>query len=388
MDLSSLAEFLTQYLVVAGVYSLLAISMNIEYGWAGIPNFGKAAFIAAGGAAAAVIATQVGPVLFLGIEGAVPGTLEFFGKYNGQILPAYAQNPLATWCVFILSAVVGGIVAVLLGVLFTYPAVRLREDYLAIALLMGAQLVWIVLRTVKPIMGGTMSLILPSPDFKSIAAAFAGGTPPKMLVDAIRAGFVWLLVLGYLLYVERQMNSPFGRKLRIVRDDEVVAEAYGKNVSRARLEAMVIGSFLAGIAGAVYALVHLRSVNPDNYLPDITFMILTMVLVGGVGNNIGSIVGGMVIALVDRLGYMLGTTLATGYGVPWGAYLNYLVYGMAIILAIFFRPQGLIPEKPVKTPAWRVYVELTGRKPVFLQPIWVRAKRGVGRVEGRAQEPA
>lgn len=388
MDLSSMMEFVIQYLVVAGVYSLLAISMNIEYGWAGIPNFGKAAFIAAGGAAAAVIATQVGPVLFLGIEGAVPGTLEFFGKYNGQILPAYAQNPLATWGVFILSTIVGGIIAALLGILFTYPAVRLKEDYLAIALLMGAQLVWIVLRTVKPIMGGTMSLILPDPDFKSIAAALAGGTPPRMLVDGIRAGFVWLLVLVYLLYVERQMNSPFGRKLRIVRDDEVVAEAYGKNVPRARLEAMMIGSFLAGVAGAIYALVHLRSVNPDNYLPDITFMILTMVLVGGVGNNIGSIVGGMVIALVDRLGYMLGTTLATSYGVSWGGYLNYLVYGVAIILAIFFRPQGLIPEKPVKTPAWKVYVKLTGRKPVFLQPIWARVKRGVERVGGRAQESA
>ncbi|HIQ55826.1 MAG TPA: branched-chain amino acid ABC transporter permease [Pyrodictium sp.] len=384
MDLSSLVEFIIQYLAVAGVYSLLAISMNIEYGWAGIPNFGKAAFMAVGGAVAAVVATQIGPVLFLGLEGAVPGTLEFFGKYNGEILPAYAQNPLATWGVFILSAIVGGVIAALLGILFTYPAVRLKEDYLAIALLMSAQLIWIVLRTVKPIMGGTMSLILPSPDFKCIAAAIAGETPPKILVEVIRTGFIWLLVIGYLLYVERQMGSPFGRKLRIVRDDEVAAEAYGKNVSRARLEAMIIGSFLAGIAGAVYALVHMRSVNPDNYLPDITFMVLTMVLVGGVGNNVGSIVGGMVVALVDRLGYMLGTTLAMSYGVSWGGYLNYLVYGVAIMLAIFFRPQGLLPEKPVKTPAWKVYVEVTGRKPVFLQSIWTRVRKSASRVESRA----
>jgi len=388
VDLSSLLEFMLQYLAVAGVYSLLAISMNIEYGWAGIPNFGKAAFMAVGGAVAAVIATQIGPVLFLGIEGAVPGTLEFFGRYNGEILPAYSQNPLATWGVFILSAIVGGAIAALLGVLFTYPAVRLREDYLAIALLMSAQLIWIVLRTVKPIMGGTMSLILPGPDFKCIAATIVGGTPPKILVEAIRTGFIWLLVLGYLLYVEKLMGSPFGRKLRIVRDDEVAAEAYGKNVVRARLEAMVIGSFLAGVAGAVYALIHLRSVNPDNYLPDITFMVLTMVLVGGVGNNIGSVIGGMVIALVDRLGYMIGTTLAMSYGVSWGGYLNYLVYGVAIILAIFFRPQGLIPEKPVKTPAWKVYVELTRRRPSFIQPIWTRIRRSVGRVGSRAQESA
>ncbi|WP_048061420.1 branched-chain amino acid ABC transporter permease [Hyperthermus butylicus] len=362
-------SFLVQYLVVAGVYSLLAISMNIEYGWAGIPNFGKAAFIAAGGIAAAITATRIGPPLLLGMDPASPATLDFFGYYNGAVLPAYQQHPLDTWLVFAISALIGGAIAVVMAVAFSYPAVRLREDYLAIALLMAAQLVWLVIRVYKPIMGGTMSLPLPGPDFKSIAARIAGPNPPAVLVDTLRALFVWGLVILYLYYVEKQMNSPFGRKLRMIRDDEVAAEALGRNVARARLEAMVIGSFLAGIAGAVYSLVYFSSVNPDNYLPELTFLVLTFVLVGGVGNNVGSILGAAAMAFIERLSYTVGTNLAAFHGLDWGSYIYYLVYGLAIILAIFFRPYGLLPEKPVRTPAWKVYMAVRGKTPPFMQNI-------------------
>ena len=349
--------FLVQYLAVAGVYALLAISMNIEYGWAGIPNFGKAAFIAAGGIAAALTATRLGPILLLHTQPADPSSLQFFQLYNGEILPAYQAHPLDTWLVFIIAALLGGLIAVAFGVAFTYPAVRLREDYLAIALLMAAQIVWVLLRYVKPIMGGTMSIQMPSPDFKALAERIAGPNPPVLLVDAVRAGFIWLLVVLFLAYAERQMQSPFGRKLRMVRDDELAALTLGKNAVRAKLEAMIIGSFLAGIAGAVYALVHLSSVNPDDYLPDITFAVLAMVLVGGVGNNLGALVGAAVLALMERVGYIVGTWLQFNYGYEWGGYLYYLIYGLAIIAAIFLRPQGLIPETPVKTPAWRVLEE-------------------------------
>ena len=374
MDAAGFVGFVLDYLAVAGIYALLSLSMNIEYGWAGIPNFGKAAFIAAGGATAAVVAAQIGPPLLLGMSGATPGSLEFYGKY-AAILQAYRSEPIVTWAVFLLSALIGGAVAMLLGIAFTYPAVRLREDYLAIALLMAAQLVWIVLRVVKPIMGGTMSMTLPSPDFKSIASALVGGgEPPELLVTGLRVGFIWLLVIVFLVCVEELLNTPFGRKLRAVRDDEAAAEALGKNVPRARLEAMMVGSLLAGIAGAVYALIHLASVNPDNYLPDITFMILTMVLVGGVGNNWGAVAGGLVMALVDHVGYVVGTRLTSEYGMLWGGYLHYLIYGATILLVIALRPQGILPEKPVKTPAWRVYVEATGRKLSFLQPVRTRIR--------------
>jgi branched-chain amino acid transport system permease protein len=349
--------FLVQYLAVAGVYALLAISMNIEYGWAGIPNFGKAAFIAAGGIAAALTATRIAPVLLLHTSPADPSSLNFFRVYNTKILAAYAAHPVDTWIIFGISAVLGGLIAVALGVAFTYPAIRLKEDYLAIALLMSAQIVWVLLRYIKPIMGGTMSLKMPSPDFESIAERLAGPEPPPVVIDALRAGFIWLLVLLFLAYAERQMQSPFGRKLRMVRDDELAAVSLGKNAARAKLEAMVIGSFLAGIAGAVYALVHLASVNPDHYMPDITFAILAMVLVGGVGNNVGAVIGAALLALVERLGYMAGTWLQFNYGYEWGGYLYYLIYGLAIIAAIFLRPQGLLPETPVKTPAWRVLEE-------------------------------
>lgn len=367
MPVGGVVSFILAYLSVAAVYSLLSISMNIEYGWAGIPNFGKAAFIAAGGAAAAIVAAQLGPPLLLGVKGVVPGGLGFFAKYNA-LLNAYAAHPAATWGVLVLSCIIGGVIAMILGVLFTFPAVRLREDYLAIALLMAAQLVWIVLRVDKQIMGGTFSMVLPSPDFTPVANLLH---VPDTVVKVL---FLWGLVAVFLYYSEKLMNSPFGRKLRAVRDDEIAAEALGKNVPVSRLQAMMIGSFLAGVAGAIYVLVHLASVNPDYFLPDITFMILAMVLVGGVGNNWGAIAGAMLLALMDRVGYIIGSRLATEYGMLWGGYLYYIVYGLAIIIAIAFRPQGLVPEKPVKTPAWRVYIEETGETPRFLKPIWARLR--------------
>ncbi len=379
-----LLGFILDYLAVAGVYALLAVSMNIEYGWAGIPNFGKAAFIAAGGAAAAIVAAQLGPPLLLGVPGTVPGSLEFYGEY-ARLLGIYQQNPLATWLVLLLSSLLGGLVALVLGVAFTFPAVRLREDYLAIALLMAAQLVWIILRTVKPIMGGTMSMVLPSPDFKSLAAALSGGEPSPQLVTAVKDIFIWGLVGLYLLAAERLLNTPFGRKLRAVRDDEIAAEALGKDVALARLEAMMAGSFLAGVAGAVYALVHLSSVNPDNYMPDMTFMILAMVLVGGVGNNLGAVVGGALLALVDRIGYTIGSHIASEMGMLWGGYLSYMVYGLAILLAIALRPQGLLPEGRVRTPAWRIYQRVLG--PVPKPRPTLRLKLVLPRVRRRGKEP-
>lgn len=367
--------FLLSYLSVAAVYSLLAISMNIDYGWAGIPDFGKAAFIAAGGIAAAIVATRIAPPLLLHMHSVDPSKLGFFVQYNGKIMPAYISHPLDTWIIFLISAILGGIIAIVFAVLFSYPAIRLREDYLAIALLMGAQIVWLVIRVYKPIMGGTMSIALPSPSFKPIAVALFHSASPKAL-DAAKTIFLWGLVGLFLFYAEKQLNSPFGRKLRVVRDDEHAAAALGKNVARARLEALVVSSFLAGIGGAVYVLVHFASVNPDYFIPDLTFLVLTLVLVGGVGNNVGSIVGALLMAFIERLSYMIGTSIQVNYGISWGGYLFYLVFGATIIAAIFLRPNGLLPEKPVRTPAWRVYEVVRGKTPPFLRRLFTKGARG------------
>ncbi len=365
----NIISFLVTYLSVAAVYALLAISMNIDYGWAGIPDFGKAAFIAAGGIAAAIVATRIVPPLMLHMHPANPSKLSFFTYYNGKILPAITAHPIDTWIVFIISILLGGIIAAGFAVIFSYPAIRLKEDYLAIALLMAAQIVWLFLRVYTPIMGGTMSMTLPSPSFKPIARALFHSTSPSA-IDAAKALFLWGLVGVFLYYAEKQMNSPFGRMLRMVRDDEYAAAALGKNVARARLESLIVASFLAGVAGAVYVLIHFSSVNPDYFMPDLTFFVLTLVLVGGVGNNIGSIIGALLIALLYRASYIFGTSL----GFSWGSYLYYMIIGLAILITIFVRPNGILPEKPVRTPAWDVYALVRGKQPWFLRRILMRGR--------------
>ena len=167
---------------------------------------------------------------------------------------------------------------------------------------------------------------------------------------------VILLLLMWL--VERSLNSPWGRMMRAIRDNEVAAEAMGKDVTRRHLQVFVLGSAICGLAGAMMTTLD-GQLTPGTYQPlRFTFLIWVMVIVGGSGNNFGAVLGAFLIwflwVQVEPIGLWLIQTLTVwmpegsalkDHLIGSAAHMRLLTMGVVLILVLRFSPRGLIPER-------------------------------------------
>ncbi len=296
-------------------FGILALSLNLEYGYAGLDNFGKIGFTAVGAYTAGVLSAAFG----------VP-------------------FPIALIAAFLAGGVVGFLVAL--------PTVRLRAEYLAMVTLVVSEMIRILLRNTPPnsIIGGVFGL--------------RGMKPALPFIDnAILRNYVYVTIsFGILLFVyllmERWGNSPLGRVLKSIRDDELASRSIGKFTYRYKLLTMFVANGLAGLAGALYAY-YLLYLNPDNFIPVLTFLVWTMVIVGGAANNAGTLLGTALVILLNRVTQILKDYITLPVEPN---YLQMMIVGLLIVLFLMFKPQGVVPEKPVKTIAWSVLEEEEVRK--------------------------
>ena len=181
--------------------------------------------------------------------------------------------------------------------------------------------------------------------------------PPAVTMSLYLAIFGAVL-LAIIWLSERALNSPWGRMMRAIRDNEVSAEAMGKDVKGRHLQVFILGSAVIGIAGAM--LVTLDSqFTPGSYQPlRYTFLIWVMVIVGGSGNNWGAVLGGFLIWFLwveaEPLGTWLMDVITAGMAqdsplrahlIDSAAHMRLMVMGLILILVLRFAPQGLIPER-------------------------------------------
>lgn len=312
--------------------------MNLEYGYGGQPNFGVVAFYAAGAYVAGNIANLVLLPLASGLDPFMPEAVS-------MKMQAATQNPLLAVFFFILALASSALIVGVFGYLASYPALRLKEDFLAIVLLAFGEILRVIVRNYYPIAGGTIGL---------------GGIPNPFVwirdAQTIRLSYM-ILVLGFAggsyIFAEKLCNSPYGRMLKAIRDDEEVASAFGKKVPWVRGQIMFIGSMLAGVAGALYAM-YSGYVQADDFLPFKTFEIWVMVMVGGLANNKGAFFGAFVMTLVEKTLSIISIELSLLH-LPFDpSYLRYVILGAIMIFVLLYKPSGIIPEGRVKTPAWRV----------------------------------
>ncbi len=291
-------------------YGIAALSLNLEYGYTGLNNFGQVAFIA-------------------------------IGAYIAGVLSAAYHAP------FVVCLIAGALAAAVLGAFVAIPTVRLRADYLGMATIIIGEMLRIILRNTptNSVWGGVFGLRGIQPPFPYIGNALLRQVAYVGLSVALFAFTYWI--------VDKWGNSPLGRVLKSIRDDELASRSIGKFTYRYKLLAMVLGSALAGIAGVLYAFYFLY-LNPDTFIPLITFLIWIMVIMGGVANNYGVVIGTAIVILINRL-----TQIAKDYiHLPIEPnYFQAMLVGLLIILFLMFRPQGLVVEKPVRTPAWSVLEE-------------------------------
>ena len=339
-----LSTFILNIATFYGIYLILALSFNIEYGYTGLPNFGKVLFYSigaylAGGLAAWAAITVAG--FFPEVRGGMPAYCA--GEAYNVMTQVAATNPALDIGVFLLSFVLAVLLGALVGVVASYPTLRRTGHFLAITLLALGEIVRIAAHTeLWPVCGYNGLSGLPTP------FEWLPGYGPYLYTALVLA-----IAAGVYMITERMVNSPWGRALKAVRDDELAALVYGKNAAKVKAQAMAVGSALAALAGVLYVF-HVGGAFADDFIPLPTFMVIAMVMLGGSANNKGVIFGTAVIILIDQL---LNTSVVNALGIPLPpgilnatTYIKYMIMGLIIVLLLMFRPQGILPEKPLTTP--------------------------------------
>lgn len=282
--------------VLIGINAILAVTLNFILGYAGIFSLAHAMFFGVGAYGAAVSAMTLG-------VGFIPSTL------------------------------VGMAVAAILSLALALPALRVRGEYF-IAASLGLQMLAItVFAEWKPVTGGIGGLIgIPPAKFLGLPI----NNPLEYLV-------LTLICLALVLFVIRALvRSSFGRSLKAIRDDETAASAYGKNVAVIKTMAVVVSSALAAVAGSLYAF-YLSFINVESFVLEVSVQVMAMVIIGGTATLLGPIAGTILIlllpAILSYLPYLPPTEIGS---------IQQMVYGLAMVLLMIFRPTGLwgFQEKP------------------------------------------
>ena len=298
-------------------YFILAMGLNIQYGETGILNFAYIGFVAVGayvtGAASMPNSSGTG------------------------------QHYIMGWNMpFPINLLIGGLAASALALIVALISLRrLRTDYLAMVLISLSLVLYDVCNNFVPLFNGADGIYnVPEPFAQALKLTTNSFVP-------FFAGVAGAIALIMWFVMSRITRSPLGRTFRAIRDDSGVAAALGKGVFRYQLTSMLIGSFYAGVGGGLIIQFG-GSFNPSAWLPGETFVIFAVIIVGGVGNNIGLIAGSL---LVETLLVHLPAFLPAIPGHPGLIeYVDAMVIGVLLMVMLWFRPQGMIPERVRRSP--------------------------------------
>ena len=396
------------------ISSIMSLGVNIQYGYAGLFNLGIMGFVALGGLATVIISAP--PVYEAWDAGGIRiifalsfGALTIFlATYVWKLLKNSRYKSLAISMILILgffiyrfifdpaveaiekinpategylgglglpiilSWPVGGLLAAIAAWMIGKISLGLRSDYLAIATIGVSEIIIFTIKNEDWLARGVKNVIgLPRPvpyeiDLQQNTNFIYWSQYLGM--DVVDASSIFVKVCYSLLFIlvliilywlcEKALKSPWGRMMRAIRDNEVAAEAMGKDVKSRHLQVFILGSAVCGIAGAMLVTLD-GQLTPTNYHPlRFTFIIWVMVILGGAGNNLGSILGGFIIWFfwveVEYIGLFLMDILTSGFAddnafrihmLNSAAYMRYLTLGLILVLVLRFNPRGLIPEK-------------------------------------------
>jgi branched-chain amino acid transport system permease protein len=291
-------------LVDIGLYVVLALGLNITVGFAGLLDLGYAAFFAIGAYTYAMLASPQ------------------FGLH------------LQFWVLLFLAAALAAIFGLILGA----PTLRLRGDYLAIVTLGFGQIVPQVFQNLTKYTGGPNGIsALDVPSF--FAWSFGQSATPFYYVTLAALGLV-------LLLVNNLRDSRLGRAWMAIREDELAARHMGINTTAVKLAAFAIGASFSGFAGVIFA-AKLSLVSPDLFGFQVSVLIVSMLVLGGMGNVSGVVVGAVLLGLVNgavlpQINHIVNGTLHTTFDLT---NYNFFIYGAILVALMLFRPEGLLPNR-------------------------------------------
>lgn len=305
-----IVSYLVFFACIVLILGIVALGLNLQWGYTGLFNAGIVGFYAIGAYTHAILTAAPRPEL-LGNFG-LPWIVGVAG--------AMAATALAAWAVGLAT-------------------IRLRGDYLAISTFGIAVTIQLVTLNWEALTGGSQGLsAIPRPLSGLFETPFGFNLWYLGLLLAVAGFAYWGL--------ERILRSPWGRVLKAIREDEVAAEALGKSPRSFRLQAFVLGSTLMGLGGALYVS-FIGFVSPFDFLPIVTFQIWAMVIVGGSGNNRGALLGAFAVwAIWSASGVAITKLVPPAYAAQGGA-IQVILIGLLLVLALLIRPRGLIGEENV-----------------------------------------
>ena len=328
-------DFITFY----ALYLAISLSLNLEFGYTGIPNFGKVLFIAGGAAFGGAVAGRLAASVLN--VGAGKDFITFNAAIITQVNIDLVNDPTLAVELVVVSLVIAALVGGLLGFLASYPALRLREDYLGMLLLGCAQFFQVVLRTYTPLIGGSQPIFVPDPYsyFSTLGTGFR---------DLVAMVVMVVFAVAVYLFVERVVRSPMGRTLRAVRDNEDASASLGKDNAKIRRNALIVAAALAAMAGALYSF-YVGSVEYDTWTRFAwTFWPFLIVIIGGVGNNTGVALGAFFFTLVFRGLQQIQPYLPASNVFDVNSIAD-LLFAVMLLTILFMRPEGIIREKSSHT---------------------------------------
>jgi len=312
MELTGLFFYGVSLLILGGIYAILCLALNIQWGMGGLFNAGIAGFYAVGAYTSAILTTAASTRHLGGFALPVP-----LGLVGAAILSGLAGWAVARICV------------------------RLKSDYLAMASIGIAEILRLVVVNESWLTNGSLGMSrIPRP-----LAEFTSGR----MSDIVFLGFVWLVVLMVYVASSRLYDSPWGRSLRAIRDNEASAAAAGKNVEKFRVQTFVIGCAVMGIAGALSAH-YFRFLSPTATDPLlVTFLTWVMLMAGGSGNNKGAILGALVVWTLWSVTEIFTNRLPPEWATR-SSFIRMLLVGLLLQVVLQRFRAGLLPEKspPVK----------------------------------------
>lgn len=316
-DFLTLTSFWIGVGILAGIYGIFALGLQLNVGFTGILNFGQAGFMAIGAYSVVILVVTVG----------VP---------------------------FLLALPLSMLIALLAGVLVGLPSLRLRADYFAIATIAFSEVIRITVQNSDKLTGGnqgTISLELDHDRIFSQAWFDASNWITANIIDPIGLTgpdylnlplllVIWATLVILALALSRLVRSPWGRVLRAIREDEDAARALGKNAFSYKLQSLALSSGLGAIAGW-FLVLNLQSVNQTQFEPIFTFFGYVILILGGIASFAGILVGTVLLWVpLESLRFL-------DLGLDGGqvAALRFVLVGLILILLVAFRPQGALGKK-------------------------------------------
>ncbi len=305
MELIGLLNYAVYMAIFIGIYSLLALGLNIQWGFSGLFNAGIAGFFAVGAYTSALLTAPESSVHLGGFQ------LPVVAGWIGAMIAAGAIAwPIGKVCL------------------------RFRSDYLAIATIGVAEIIRLVVKSEGWMTGGARGVNkIPRP-FGDLSYLYS-----QLAYLALVLSIVFIVYLA----IERQISAPWGRMMRGIRDNEDAATAMGKDIKARRLEAFIFGAAVMGLGGALFAHFN-RSITPEAIDPMIaTFLIWIMLILGGSGNNRGALLGVAVVWIIWSASEFVTDQLPTEYAIK-AKYMRVFIIGLLLQLVLRFRPEGILPE--------------------------------------------